>query len=293
MATLFAGPAPGASLSIRAVSRAVAAFAAAGIVAAAALVAWLRPYTPGSDLGYGMGLGGGLMMLALLAYPLRKRVRPLARLGPMKPWFQAHMVLGILGPLLVIFHTGFTVHSTNAMVALACMLVVASSGLIGRYAYRRIHLGLYGRRATLQDMEGRMENSERGLASFVRASPVAQATLAEFRRHAFDRSGGVAARAWRFLTLGRRAEAVAESLDGEIMAVVRRYAELKAINGLEEARRARRGFELLRTYLRTVQSGAQFATYERIFSLWHVLHIPLVYLLVASACYHVLAVHMY
>ena len=38
---------------------------------------------------------------------------------------------------------------------------------------------------------------------------------------------------------------------------------------------------------------AQFGAFERIFSLWHVMHIPLVYLLVLSAAYHVLAVHMY
>ena len=33
--------------------------------------------------------------------------------------------------------------------------------------------------------------------------------------------------------------------------------------------------------------------FERIFSLWHVVHIPLVYLLVGTAIWHVIAVHMY
>lgn len=293
MAALFVTSVSGASPPLRLISRAVAAFALAGLLLAGAIVAWLQPYTPGSDIGYALGLAGGLMMLMLLGYPLRKHVRPMARLGPMKPWFQAHMALGILGPVLVIFHTGFTVGSTNALVALVCMVIVALSGFIGRYAYRRIHNGLYGRRASLQDMELGMENSERGLASFVRASPAAQATLAEFRRHAFDRSGAIVSRGLRFVTLGRRARRLALELDREIMAIIRDHGPRMGWDESERVRRGRRGFELVRAYLRAIQSGAQFATYERIFSMWHVLHIPLVYLLVASACYHVLAVHMY
>lgn len=293
MATLFFTSLSAASPPLRQVSRAVVIFALAGLAAAALGVAWFRPYAPGSDTGYALGLGGGLMMLALLAYPLRKHFPALAGLGPMKPWFQAHMALGILGPVLVVFHTGFTVASANAAVAFACMVVVALSGFIGRYAYRRIHHGLYGRRATLRDMEQQMEDSGRGLASFVRASPAAQAALERYREEAFDRSGGPVARARRFFALAPRARRLADELDHEILAVVRKHGPHMGWNGLEQTRRARRGFALVREYLGAVRSGAQFAAYERIFSLWHVLHIPLVYLLVASAAYHVLAVHMY
>jgi hypothetical protein len=45
--------------------------------------------------------------------------------------------------------------------------------------------------------------------------------------------------------------------------------------------------------LRALQRHAQFATYERLFALWHVVHIPFVYMLVISAIVHVVAVHMY
>jgi len=38
---------------------------------------------------------------------------------------------------------------------------------------------------------------------------------------------------------------------------------------------------------------AQFEAYDRLFSLWHVLHIPFVYVLVVSAIAHVIAVHVY
>jgi hypothetical protein len=49
----------------------------------------------------------------------------------------------------------------------------------------------------------------------------------------------------------------------------------------------------LRGYLSAVRDTAQFNTYERLFSLWHVLHVPFVYMLVISAIAHVVAVHIY
>ncbi len=42
-----------------------------------------------------------------------------------------------------------------------------------------------------------------------------------------------------------------------------------------------------------VQRVAQFGVFERLFSCWHVLHVPLVYMMVLSAIAHVVAVHMY
>jgi hypothetical protein len=46
-------------------------------------------------------------------------------------------------------------------------------------------------------------------------------------------------------------------------------------------------------YLNAVSRVAQFTAYERLFSLWHVAHIPFVYLLIISSLVHVYAVHVY
>ena len=51
--------------------------------------------------------------------------------------------------------------------------------------------------------------------------------------------------------------------------------------------------EKIATYLNAVRDAAQFHTYERMFSWWHIFHIPLVYMMVFSAIYHVYAVHAY
>ncbi len=278
---------------MRLVSQAVLLFALAGIAAAAWVVVLLRPYTPGSTLGYYLGLAGGVMMLVLLGYPVRKHVKAMRRVGPMKPWFQAHMVLGILGPVLVAFHTTFTVSSTNAFVALACMLVVSSSGFIGRYAYRQVHHGLYGRKATVQEFEEHMRNSERGLASLIRALPAAGEALEGFRDEAFSPKGKGPSRLVRLALLRFRARSVARGIDREVAGLIHREGPSRGWDARTQAKRIRRGSGLVRSYLRAICAAAQFELFERVFSLWHVLHIPLVYLLAFSAAYHVLAVHMY
>jgi hypothetical protein len=61
----------------------------------------------------------------------------------------------------------------------------------------------------------------------------------------------------------------------------------------EQERRERQARKLVRRFLTAVVKVAHFTAYEKLFSLWHVAHIPFVYLLVISAVVHVLAVHAY
>jgi hypothetical protein len=63
------------------------------------------------------------------------------------------------------------------------------------------------------------------------------------------------------------------------------------------SRRARR---LMRTAsllvhheLMSLERIAQFSAMERLFSWWHIAHVPFVYLMVISAIAHVIAVHIY
>ena len=38
---------------------------------------------------------------------------------------------------------------------------------------------------------------------------------------------------------------------------------------------------------------ASFEGFERLFSLWHALHIPLIFMMIIAAVIHVIAVHVY
>ena len=105
--------------------------------------------TPEEGPGYALGIIGGSMMLLLLMYPLRKHLRWARSLGPVRHWFRTHMLMGILGPICILYHCNFQLGSTNGNIALFSMLLVAGSGLVGRYFYTKIHYGLYGKKADL------------------------------------------------------------------------------------------------------------------------------------------------
>ena len=128
-------------------------------IVVACLLAWgyhahLERYiTPQRGVGYWLGITGGSMMLLLLLYSVRKRYRWLNWLGGIPAWFEFHMILGILGPVLIMFHSNFHLGATNSNVALISMLLVAGSGVVGRYIYTRLHARLEGHEYTLEQLK--------------------------------------------------------------------------------------------------------------------------------------------
>src|SRR5256886_465789 len=126
------------------------------LVAAVLYLGWntqtARYISPNRGVGYWLGIIGGSLMLLLLVYSLRKRWTWLSFLGSTPSWFRFHMVLGIAGPVCILYHANFGIGATNSNVALFSMLTVAISGLIGRYIYVHIHHGLYGRKLELGEL---------------------------------------------------------------------------------------------------------------------------------------------
>jgi hypothetical protein len=51
--------------------------------------------------------------------------------------------------------------------------------------------------------------------------------------------------------------------------------------------------ELVTLHIAAVKKAAAFGFYERLFSLWHFLHVPLFLLLVAATITHVFAAHFF
>ncbi|HEX9625665.1 MAG TPA: hypothetical protein VGA00_01875 [Acidiferrobacterales bacterium] len=267
--------------------------AIAAVLALAWTVSTQKLYTPGSDIGYYMGLTGGVMMLILLLYPLRKRIRFLHALGQLKYWFRIHMFLGIAGPLLIVLHSTFHLGSINATVAMVSMLLVAGSGVIGRFIYTKIHHGLYGRRASLEERQTRLGIRGGEVKSKFHFAPEVEDRLKRFESAAFADGAGGLRRAWLFIALPLRARFTAWRAGRELAAAMTAIGAKKGWNRAKLRSRLAYGRQMIRAYLGMVQEVAQFHTYERLFSLWHILHVPFVWLMVFSAVFHVIAVHMY
>jgi hypothetical protein len=249
-----------------------------------------RYISPNHGFGYALGIIGGSLMLLLLVYSLRKRWSWLGFLGSTPSWFRFHMVLGVIGPLCILYHSNFSTGAANSNVALFCMLTVAGSGLVGRYIYAHVHHGLYGRKLELDELRAsaaslhahsgtisflpelamRLDAAEgRLLRAGTRLSvlrPVAVglvSTWARWQLHAYVR---------RALRSGARASPVIAAQRPRLRDSARLYIERR---------------------LAATRRVAAFESYERLFSLWHTLHVPLIFMMIAAAVVHVIAVHVY
>lgn len=252
----------------------------AGAAAAALLVFgwWIRAeeyVEAASGVGYALGIAGAAMMSLLLVYSARKRLRFLRRWGPLSRWFRLHMYLGVAGPVAVLFHCNFRLEAINSTIAVASMLLVAGSGFMGRFLYNKIHLGLYGRRAELRELLHALTESEGTMRPLLEAFPEVLSLLADFEKRHTVPPRNVAGALARLCTIGARCRALERRCRALLPPV------------LDEERRA------AASYVSRLRGAASFSAYERLFRLWHALHIPLFYLLVTTIAAHVVAVHLY
>ena len=249
--------------------------------------------TPEYGVGYWLGIIGGSSMLLLLLYPLRKRIRVLHRIGATRHWFRMHMWLGLVGPLLILYHCNFQLGSFNSKVALYCMLLVAGSGIVGRHFYSAIHKGLYGKKTSLRELQTELANSvekSQGLANLMpKLVGRLEALSAELQGCAVVQSLGVRrSLRWTFTHVFTRI-----SLLITARRELRAAAVISDVVARDQQRIYRTTARYIADYTRLMGKVAQFSFYERLFALWHVLHLPFFFMMVLSALVHVLAVHMY
>lgn len=249
--------------------------------------------TAESGLGYALGIIGGSMMLLLLLYPLRKKARFMRHFGPIKHWFRLHMTFGVLGPVCILYHCGFQLGSLNSNVALFCMLTVAGSGLIGRYLYMNIHHGLYGSKASLDELRRDAETIKQGLAERIEFAPRLLERLDAFERRVLSTDSNFLVRGLRNTLLGFTVWRLRVAMRRHIRTEIRKHAEAGDLSHAE-LRALRRSLRRhVSARLESVRKIAGLGLYERLFSAWHLLHFPLFLMLVLSGIVHVFAVHIY
>jgi len=251
------------------------------------LARWLSPE---HGLGYALGIIGGSAMLLLLIYPARKHWAWLRSIGSVKTWFQIHMVLGVAGPLCILYHSNFSLGATNSNAALFAMLIVSGSGIVGRYFYARIHAGLYGHRTTRAELQASAEELRSKVAGaafvpdMITALEAADKSLAAMGKAPIFLRPLIASPFmwWQRLKLTRRAVAELRKTAARSPVVAERHAHFERAVRKYIARR-----------LQSTRQVVEFEAYERLFSLWHVLHLPLFFILLIAGVVHVVAVHVY
>jgi hypothetical protein len=250
-------------------------------------------FQAGDNTGYWIGVVGGVMMLLLFSYPLRKHFGFTRNWGRVKWWFLVHMVLGVGGPLLILLHSTFHIGSLNAAVALYSMLAVAASGVIGRFIYARVNRGLHGEKASLRDLQTRAGLEEADARSRLSFAPEVEARLIAFEQGELKAGVGFLTYLRQVFWLPVHQWLAYRRCVVELRLILGQFAQHKQWSQNERLKRERHSRKLVWQYLNAVTRVAQFTAYARLFSLWHVAHIPFVYLLVISAIVHVIAVHAY
>ncbi len=139
------------------------------------LIVWLgflvhrSPRFAGSLWGGVLGVSGGLLMLVPLAYLIVKRIKRLkkwlTRHVSMRTLLAWHVYAGIIGPILVMLHTGHKFESPVGIVLTAMTLVVVISGFVGLYVMKQFSTEIREKKAMLLGLQKSYEQAAAELAN--------------------------------------------------------------------------------------------------------------------------------
>ncbi|HBP87066.1 MAG TPA: hypothetical protein DD706_05135 [Nitrospiraceae bacterium] len=114
------------------------------------------PRFAGSLWGGVFGVSGATLMLVPLAYLIIKRVKTLkqavTRFVSMRTLLAWHIYAGVVGPILVLFHTGHKFESPLGIALTSMTVIVVLSGFTGRYLMGRISQELKEKQTMLNDL---------------------------------------------------------------------------------------------------------------------------------------------
>ena len=228
----------------------------------------LRPSGP---IGQTLGMVGALMMLVPFLYMARKKIPGLRSIGTLRGWLEVHLFCGVTGPVLVTLHTSF---KFNGIISAAywSMVTVMLSGFIGRYLFVRIPRSIRGTELTRGELDARAESLRVQLAESVQSMELLRRVDA-FEQDVVPDSAHLSV--WNLFVgefgLKRR---------------LRRFQRELVAGGLSEGL-ALEVVALTAERATVLRRVAYLQKTKTLFGLWHVFHLPLVYLLLVILIVHV------
>lgn len=216
-----------------------------------------RLLRPSGTIGRALGVAGVAMMLVPVAYSIRKKWRRLSRVGSMKAWLDVHIFCGIVGPALITFHSAL---KFNGLISVAywSMMAVMLSGFVGRYLYVRVPRSIRGVELGYEEIVGR--------AGALHAA-LERTGLPAVLLEALEAAGSTP----RALTRRLRLRALARQM-------TRNGFPADLVSEAIEVASARATLLRRLGYLQRT---------KQLFAMWHVFHLPLVYVMFAIAIVHI------
>jgi hypothetical protein len=134
-----------------------------------------RLLNPAGFLGHGYGMVGTAMIATNLLYLVRRRFAKYIpdSLGTVKGWLNAHVFTGLVGSLLIVFHSAFQLRTAIATVTSVSLAIVVVTGLVGLYLYALIPKApLVGLKARLAEIEPLLPGLVKQVDAYLKAAPI-------------------------------------------------------------------------------------------------------------------------
>jgi hypothetical protein len=134
-----------------------------------------RVLNPAGSLGHGYGIVGTVLIAANLFYLVRRRLASVLPewIGSMRAWLNAHAFTGLVGSLLVLFHSAFQIRTPIAALTSASLGIVVSTGLVGLYLHALVpKSGLRPMHVRLDEISTLLPGLVERVNEFVLATPI-------------------------------------------------------------------------------------------------------------------------
>jgi hypothetical protein len=245
---------------------------------------------PSGTIGLRLGMFGCLLFLIVYLYPLRKKWAWLGRQGSSRRWLDFHVLLGLLAPVVVTFHSSFK-FSGIAGVAYWIMVIVALSGVVGRYIYAQIPRSLNSAELSLQEAQDQSARLAAQLTNLGILSPRDIAGLLRLPNIQQMARMSLLGSLWQMMLLDLGFPLRVWRLRQKMIWSHGRWWSLVGIGRGQNAQ-LERAIATAREQALLAKKILFLSKSSRMFHLWHVIHRPFSYSFAVLASIHVILMLM-
>ncbi|MDH4183224.1 MAG: hypothetical protein OEV92_03305 [Nitrospinota bacterium] len=235
-----------------------------------------RAQEPNKGIWHIVGIVGSICFVVMMSYSIRKRFSFMVDVGSLRSWLDVHMFLGIVGTVLTTTHTTYKLGGLVS-ISFWCMIIVATSGLLGRYLYGWIPHQVSGKELEMEEIRAYLEATDSQMRDALGKNP-------EIVKY-YDRISGPPA--------SGRENAVVAIIKmllydiGNMALIGKIWLELMSDRDLPSGVK-KQLFSMIRQKNNMLRSRNFLATAQRLLHYWHVFHKPLAVMMFIVMFIHII-----
>lgn len=219
--------------------------------------------------GYILGWAGiGVMLLSNL-YIVRKRLH-IMTWGKNANWLNFHIMCGLVGPTLVVFHSNFRVSGLVA-ISFWSMIITATSGILGRYFYVQVA-------GEMSALDREIERWDKIIKRMARKSgnEISLDSIESWKRKFCRYVGADVGKGSGFFFL---VTVITRSLMGDLRLALSYPAPIRALHPESNV--------ALCNYALSVRTKNYWVPFKKALGYWHAFHMPFAIVMYITAAIHI------